>query len=70
MRHWDLPEVYMEEAFKNHEWKTSNGDKKRLDVAKKLGKTSIMFLVHPTLKEHNMQFIIEQMYTTMKNASR
>ena len=39
-------EVYLEKAFDNTHWRPAE----RLPVAKLLGETSIMFLVHPTLK--------------------
>lgn len=38
-------EVYLEKAFDNTGWRPA----KRLPVAKALGETSLMFLVHPTL---------------------
>jgi dTDP-4-amino-4,6-dideoxygalactose transaminase len=38
-------EIYLEKAFENTEWRP----KERLPTAKKLGETSLMFLVHPTL---------------------
>lgn len=38
-------EVYLEKAFDNSPWRPAIS----LDVAKQLGETSIMFLVHPTL---------------------
>jgi dTDP-4-amino-4,6-dideoxygalactose transaminase len=38
-------EVYLEKAFDNTGWRP----KERLPVARELGDTSIMFLVHPTL---------------------
>jgi dTDP-4-amino-4,6-dideoxygalactose transaminase len=40
-------EVYMEKAFENTDFRPE----KRLAVAKELGETSIMFLVHPTLTQ-------------------
>ncbi len=40
-------EVYLEKAFDNTHWRPAE----RLPVAKLLGETSIMFLVHPTLKQ-------------------
>jgi dTDP-4-amino-4,6-dideoxygalactose transaminase len=40
-------EVYLEKAFDNTGWRPSA----RLAVAKELGETSLMFLVHPTLTE-------------------
>jgi len=39
-------EVYMEKAFDNTNWRPRN----RLPMARQLGETSLMFLVHPTLK--------------------
>jgi len=62
------PEVYLEKAFDNYNWKTNSGEKKRLEIAKQLGETSMMFLVHPTLEESDMTFIIEQMYRILKDA--
>ena len=38
-------EVYLEKAFDNTGWRPT----KRLPIARKLGETSLMFLVHPTL---------------------
>jgi dTDP-4-amino-4,6-dideoxygalactose transaminase len=40
-------EVYLEKAFDNHPSKP----KERLPVAKELGETSLMFLVHPTITD-------------------
>ena len=39
------PEIYLEKAFKNNGFEPD----KRLPVAKELGETSLMFLIHPTL---------------------
>lgn len=44
-------EVYLEHAFDHTEWRPV----KRLKNAQKLGETSLMFLVHPTLTENNIQ---------------
>ena len=44
-------EVYLEKAFDN----TGFRPKERLANAKKLGETSLMFLVHPTLTEEEIQ---------------
>lgn len=38
-------EIYLEKAFDNTDWRPQE----RLPVAKELGETSLMFLVHPTL---------------------
>jgi len=62
------PEVYLEKAFDNYSWKTDLGEKKRLEIAKQLGETSMMFQVHPTLDESDMHFIIEQMKRILKEA--
>ncbi|MBZ5679963.1 MAG: DegT/DnrJ/EryC1/StrS family aminotransferase [Acidobacteriia bacterium] len=42
-------EIYLEQAFPEH-----MRPSKRLDVARELGDTSLMFLVHPTLSEKDM----------------
>ena len=44
-------EVYLEKAFDNTGWRP----KERLPIAKELGETSIMFLVHPTLTQEEIQ---------------
>jgi dTDP-4-amino-4,6-dideoxygalactose transaminase len=54
--------VYLEKAFDNTGWRP----KERLPVAKELGETSIMFLVHPTLTRDEIQktcAAIEQVMT-------
>ncbi len=43
-------EVYLEKAFENTGWRP----KKRLPIAKELGETSLMFLVHPTLTQQEI----------------
>ena len=44
-------EVYLEKAFDG----TGFRPKKRLQVAKELGETSLMFLVHPTLTKEEIE---------------
>ena len=44
-------EVYLEKAFDNTGWRPEQS----LPVAKELGETSLMFLVHPTLKGHEIE---------------
>lgn len=44
------PEVYLEHAFDETGWRP----KERLPIAKELGETSLMFLVHPTLTNSEM----------------
>jgi len=48
-------EVYLEKAFDNTGWRPNE----RLPVAKKLGETSLMFLVHPTLTDDEMKQSVE-----------
>lgn len=48
--HGSCPEVYLEKAFE----KTNYRPKRRLEVAKELGETSLMFQVHPTLTVADM----------------
>lgn len=45
------PEVYLEQAFATRGWRPPA----RLPVAKRLGETSLMFLVHPTLTETDIR---------------
>ncbi|MFW9299539.1 hypothetical protein ACN9OH_01105 [Glaesserella parasuis] len=47
-------EEYLEKAFDNTPWRPEQ----RLENAKKLGETSLMFLVHPTLTEDNLKHIL------------
>lgn len=55
-------EVYLEKAFDDTGWRPAE----RLPVARELGETSLMFLVHPTLTEADMNktcAVIEQVLT-------
>tara|TARA_B100000925_G_C22007014_1_gene474165 strand:- start:1070 stop:2263 length:1194 start_codon:yes stop_codon:yes gene_type:complete len=53
--HGSCSEVYLEKAFDN----TNFRPEQRLPVAKQLGETSIVFLVHPTLTKQEMDEIAE-----------
>lgn len=59
-------EVYLEKAFDGTGWRPE----KHLPVAKELGETSLMFLVHPTLTEFEIQktcdVIVEVMTKALK----
>ena len=44
-------EVYLEKAFDNTDWRPAE----RMPVARELGETSLMFLVHPTLTEDEVK---------------
>jgi len=57
-------EIYQEQAFV----KANFYPKKRLPIAKLLGETSLMFLVHPTLSEDNMQQMATLITKVMKKA--
>lgn len=48
-------EVYLEHAFDDTPWRP----RQRLVNAQKLGETSLMFLVHPTLSNENMNTVLE-----------
>ena len=61
-------EIYLEKAFDNHPSRPNA----RLTVAKELGETSLMFLIHPTLTITEMQTIATttvDVLTTLFNAN-
>lgn len=61
-------EIYLEKAFDNHPSRPNV----RLTVAKELGETSLMFLIHPTLTTNEMQTIATttvDVLTTLFNAN-
>jgi len=61
-------EVYLERAFSN----TNLKPKKRLQVAKKLGETSLMFLCHPSLRQKDIDktcLAIKKACTVSMNSS-
>lgn len=61
-------EIYLEKAFDNY----PSRPKARLTVAKELGETSLMFLIHPTLTTNEMQTIATttvDVLTTLFNAN-
>ena len=59
-------EVYLEKAFDNTGWRP----KERLPVAKELGETSLMFLVHPTLTDAEIQKTCDAIEKVMSLASK
>ena len=59
------PEVYLEKAFDN----TGFRPKERSANAEELGKTSLMFLVHPSLTEDEIQHTCDVITTVMKLAT-
>ena len=59
-------EVYLEKAFEN----TSFKPKERLDNAQQLGDTSLMFLVHPTLTDEEIEKICHSLVEVLLTASK
>jgi dTDP-4-amino-4,6-dideoxygalactose transaminase len=59
-------EIYLEKAFENKRLQPS----RRLLVAKKLGETSLMFLVHPTLTESDMSRAVDVVQGVLRRAAR
>lgn len=60
------PEVYLEKAFDGTGWRPTE----RLPVARELGETSLMWLVHPTLTEAEIQKTCGVMSAVLDEASR
>ncbi len=58
-------EVYLEKAFDGTGWRPTE----RLPVAKKLGETSLMFLVHPTLTEAEIDLTCDALNEVMRRAT-
>ncbi|SEM10815.1 DegT/DnrJ/EryC1/StrS family aminotransferase [Acinetobacter sp. DSM 11652] len=58
-------EVYLEHAFDDTPWRPET----RLENAKKLGETSLMFLVHPTLSEDSMAKTVNAIKDVIKKIS-
>lgn len=59
-------EVYLEEAFDHTGWRPAV----RLPVAKELGETSLMFLVHPTLTDQEIGAVCEELDQVLRSACR
>ena len=59
-------EVYLEKAFDGTPWRPME----RLPVAKELGETSLMFLVHPTLTAAEIDKTCDVVQSVMQRASR
>ena len=58
-------EVYLEKAFEGIGWRP----KERLPVAKNLGETSLMFLVHPTLTQEEINKTTDAIQKVLTQAS-
>lgn len=59
-------EIYLEKAFEKHGLRPSQ----RLPMAKELGETSLMFLVHPTLTQEHIEATAEVVEQVMHEATR
>ncbi len=59
-------EVYLEKAFDGTGWRPEN----RLPIAKELGETSLMFLVHPTLTRAEIEKTCTVLSAVMKLATQ
>lgn len=60
------PEVYLEKAFDDTGWRPE----RPLPVARELGETSLSFLVHPTLREADIDRTCEVLSDVMRQARR
>ena len=58
--------LYLEKAFDGTPWRPME----RLPVAKELGETSLMFLVHPTLTAAEIDKTCDVIQSVMQRASR
>ena len=59
-------EVYLEKAFEGTNFKP----KESLPIAKDLGETSLMFQVHPTITNEQMDWVCDQVQNVLVLASR
>jgi dTDP-4-amino-4,6-dideoxygalactose transaminase len=69
------PEIYLEDAFGGCVYRIEGPEGRktgaiRLPVAKQLGETSLMFMVHPTLDTKSIQLVIDQVKMVMESACR
>jgi hypothetical protein len=59
-------EIYLEKAFDGRAYRPTD----RLPVARRLGETSLMFMVHPTLTADDMDDMVQATNRVMKVAVR
>ncbi|MDA3791452.1 MAG: DegT/DnrJ/EryC1/StrS aminotransferase family protein [Desulfobacula sp.] len=68
------PEIYREKAFESCAYEIHGSKKDKpilsLPVAKLLGETSMVFLVHPTLDIKSIHYVIDQVKMVMEKACR
>jgi dTDP-4-amino-4,6-dideoxygalactose transaminase len=58
--------VYLEKAFDGTGWRPAE----RLPVARQLGETSLMWLVHPTLTDSDMAAAAQAIHAVLTQAMR
>jgi len=66
MMHGTCSEVYLEKAFDNTPWRPNT----RLPVARELGETSMMFMVHPTIDDAEAARIAAQVDAVLSGVAR
>ena len=64
------PEIYREKAFQYQRRKMKLPAQTRFANARKLGQSSLMFQVHPTLTKESMKYIAEQLGRVLKKAGK
>ena len=64
------PEIYREKAFINFRKNLGLTDQKFKPVARHLGETSMMFLVHPTLTMQHMNFTVKTLNNILNQATK
>lgn len=57
-------EIYLEKAFDATNWRPAD----RLPIARELGETSLMFLVHPTLSDSNIDSTCDALSSVLGDA--
>jgi len=64
------PEIYREKAFVNFRKRLGRPAQKPHPVARQLGETSMMFLVHPTLTAGHVDFTVDVLKNILSKAGK
>jgi dTDP-4-amino-4,6-dideoxygalactose transaminase len=64
------PEIYREKAFKDQRRRLGLPPQERCPIARRMGETSMMFLVHPTLTKEHMRRTSEVLGKIMREAAK
>ena len=62
-------EIYLEKCLRKYENKNLDTNSKRLPIAKELGETSLCFLVHPNLRQDEIEYQIKIIKEVLNRAS-